>query len=345
MILKKYQKEIYKKLFLLNRDYHDTEYSILQYVEQYPKDYWLLTRLSEEYYHQNKISKALDTSQKAKKMAPDHPLVLWDYGCALEALHRYREAILVYKKIVHLNSKNHFSTITDISKKSIRKIPVDSCFTLSLCYEQLGNLEESIFWMRKYIRLKGNLKCIWSVRTAKKKLRSLENRKKIYHVFHYRYYPASVNWHEMVILLREELAIDPEYPFFMACLSTSYEYLKKYKLSSEYIIKALKIYPNDPNYLWSFACVLLSQKKFIEAIEIFKKIVSMGSYRIGVIETQDGEGAARRFINDCRYMIALCYKKAENRKLAKQWIQKHMAARAKGIKSIYTKKEAQLILA
>src|SRR5207253_1294861 len=65
-----------------------------------PDNHWLLTRLSTTYYEQGDYKEALHWVEKALALAPDCPLVLWDYAGALDMLGREREAIGIYRSLL-----------------------------------------------------------------------------------------------------------------------------------------------------------------------------------------------------------------------------------------------------
>ena len=63
-------------------------------------DHWLLTRLATTYYEERQYKKALQLDDKARALAPDCPLVLWDYAGTLDALGRSEEAISIYMSLI-----------------------------------------------------------------------------------------------------------------------------------------------------------------------------------------------------------------------------------------------------
>lgn len=69
-------------------------------LEGQPDDHWLLTRLGLTYYEQRHYEQALAYSSRALALAPECPLVLWDYAGALEMLDRPEEALQIYQRLV-----------------------------------------------------------------------------------------------------------------------------------------------------------------------------------------------------------------------------------------------------
>jgi tetratricopeptide (TPR) repeat protein len=63
-------------------------------------DHWLLTRLATTYYEERRYKNALQLVEKARVLAPECPLVLWDYAGTLDALGRSEEAVSVYMALI-----------------------------------------------------------------------------------------------------------------------------------------------------------------------------------------------------------------------------------------------------
>lgn len=63
-------------------------------------DHWLLTRLATTYYEERHYKKALQLNEKARSLAPNCPLVLWDYAGTLDALGRSEEAIAIFMSLI-----------------------------------------------------------------------------------------------------------------------------------------------------------------------------------------------------------------------------------------------------
>src|SRR5262245_679907 len=66
-----------------------------------PDSHWLHTRLALTYYEERRYRLALRSSERALRLAPACPLVLWDYAGALQMLARHREALRIYSELVN----------------------------------------------------------------------------------------------------------------------------------------------------------------------------------------------------------------------------------------------------
>src|SRR5687768_1235920 len=65
-----------------------------------PDSHWLLTRLGLTHYEERNYRKALLYDTQALELAPNCPLVLWDYAGTLDMLGRNKEAIAIYRKLI-----------------------------------------------------------------------------------------------------------------------------------------------------------------------------------------------------------------------------------------------------
>ena len=73
---------------------------ILQELKAEPEDHWLTTRLATTFYEQRDYAAALKWSEKAILLAPECPLVLWDYAGALDMTGREEEAIRIWRRLI-----------------------------------------------------------------------------------------------------------------------------------------------------------------------------------------------------------------------------------------------------
>ena len=65
-----------------------------------PNDHWLLARLSLTYYEELDYRRALTIAQRAYKLAPRCPLVLWELAGTLDMLGRYRQAMVIFQRLI-----------------------------------------------------------------------------------------------------------------------------------------------------------------------------------------------------------------------------------------------------
>jgi tetratricopeptide (TPR) repeat protein len=74
--------------------------TILQELRKTPYHHWLIDRLSETYYSEGKIARALTLIERAYALNPDCPLVLWDYANTLEEVGQLEAALSLYQRLM-----------------------------------------------------------------------------------------------------------------------------------------------------------------------------------------------------------------------------------------------------
>src|SRR5271163_3121791 len=75
-------------------------------LRQQPDSHWLITRLGLTYYEERDYKQAFKIGQRAYRLAPKCPLVLWDLAGTLDMLGRHREAIAIFRRLVRRNIKS-----------------------------------------------------------------------------------------------------------------------------------------------------------------------------------------------------------------------------------------------
>jgi tetratricopeptide (TPR) repeat protein len=128
----------------------------------------------------------------------------------------------------------------------------------------------------------------------------------------------------------------PNDAYLLSKLSSTHYELYQYREALGIIKKALKVAPEEPLVLWHYAGSLDALNHDQEAINVYKKIIGKGAYRIAFIDTSEGIRWARSLMNDCRYRIGLCYRDMGNLSLGAKWIKQHLKNRRLGIPSIYS---------
>src|SRR4051812_30842884 len=68
-----------------------------------PTDHWLWTTLGLTYYEQRQYEKALKCSKRAVELAPDCPLVLWDYAGCLYMTGRESAALAIWTLLLDMD--------------------------------------------------------------------------------------------------------------------------------------------------------------------------------------------------------------------------------------------------
>lgn len=124
-------------------------------LEGQPDDHWLLTRLGLTYYEQRHYEQALAYSSRALALAPECPLVLWDYAGALEMLDRPEEALQIYQRLVDRGVDSIAYGECGEGKAWARGLVADCHYRMSGCWKALGDPERADREFEIHLDLRG----------------------------------------------------------------------------------------------------------------------------------------------------------------------------------------------
>lgn len=127
-------KEIEK--LIADEKWKDVRKLIRAALRKEPGDHWLLTRLGTTYYEVFDYEKALFYSKQALELAPNCPLVLWDYASDLDMLGRTKEAIAIYKKLVKRGVEGIAYGECGEGLAWARGLVADCLYRLAKCYDE-----------------------------------------------------------------------------------------------------------------------------------------------------------------------------------------------------------------
>jgi hypothetical protein len=127
--------------------------AIEEELRDHPDDHWLLTRLSTTYYEEGDYEAALRWAEKAKEIAPDCPLVLWDYAGALDMLGRERDALKVYRSLVERGVDAVAEDGCGEGVEWAKGLLADCVFRAGCCLEDLGDNRGASRLYRTYLAL------------------------------------------------------------------------------------------------------------------------------------------------------------------------------------------------
>lgn len=161
---------------------------------------------------------------------------------------------------------------------------------------------------------------------------------------------------DAISLIRKELkhcekTFNDDTHWLWACLSCAYYERRKYPLAVKYAQKAVTKSPYCPLSLWYHGSALdmwgrKTRNAYVKewclklAELTFRKMLAMGWKRCAFMTPcGEGESKAKALLNDARYRLFLIYWHHKDYKNAAKWSRLHLSFRAKGQKSIYTKRE------
>jgi tetratricopeptide (TPR) repeat protein len=165
-----------KKEILLNKYFQLEEWGkaraiLLSELRKSPKDHWLLTRLGSIFYEQRDYKRALKFTERALKISPDCPLVIWDYASTLDNLKKKKEAISLWKSLIKRGiNKIAFGKCHE-GIRWAKSLIIDCYFSIGQSYFDLGNKKEARKFLNKHLisRQKG-LPSIYSLKEVHKEL-------------------------------------------------------------------------------------------------------------------------------------------------------------------------------
>jgi tetratricopeptide (TPR) repeat protein len=144
-------------------------------VAAHPDDHWLTTRLATAHYEQEDYAAALAWSEKALRLAPDCPLVLWDYAGALDMTGREEAAIRVWRRLIDRGAERIAADECGEGLRWAKALVNDCRYRVALSYADLGERDEALRFLREHLahRRRG-LPSLYPLREVRGKERGLK---------------------------------------------------------------------------------------------------------------------------------------------------------------------------
>lgn len=118
-------------------------------------NHWLLTRLSLTYYEERDYQHALQVSKRALALAPNCPLVLWDYAGTLEMLGRYREGLSIFRRVIRRGVESIAHGECGEGVGWARGLIADCHYRTAGCYRKLKQEARSLREFEKHLDMRG----------------------------------------------------------------------------------------------------------------------------------------------------------------------------------------------
>ena len=139
-------------------------------------NHWLITRLGLTFYEEKEYKRALHYSEKAKKLAPNCPLVLWDYAGTLDMLGKEKEAIKVFQKIINKGIEEIAYGECGEGIRWAKALYADCFYRLALSYLRIGQKRKAKENFEKHFVNRGRgIPSIYKINEVKKKYKKLLN--------------------------------------------------------------------------------------------------------------------------------------------------------------------------
>jgi tetratricopeptide (TPR) repeat protein len=128
---------------------------ILQELDKDPENHWLLTRLSTTYYEQHRYQEALEQVEKAFKITPRCPLVLWDYAGILAAMGQSNEALKIYSALIKKGPRwvGEENACGEGLEWALSLL-ADCIFRAGVCWAHLKKNEIALRWFQAFLKLR-----------------------------------------------------------------------------------------------------------------------------------------------------------------------------------------------
>lgn len=144
--------------------------------------------------------------------------------------------------------------------------------------------------------------------------------------------------------LKRVLARNPRDHFALTRLGSIVYEERRYREALTLSRKAFAIAPHCPLVLWDLAGSLDALGKRQHAIAIWRGLLRRGVQRIAMGRCGEGEIWARSLLTDCRFRLGEAYGETGRADLARRHLQRYLAERKIGARSIYTMREARDLL-
>ncbi|MEX2173015.1 MAG: hypothetical protein WD872_01550 [Pirellulaceae bacterium] len=140
---------------LAAEDWKAARKHILRALQDDPQDHWLLTNLATTYYEERDYRAALDWSRKALILAPQCPIVLWDYAGSLDMLGREKEAIEVWRGLIDWGAAAIAADECGEGIRAARSLVNDCRYRIGCAQVDLGHREAATEMFEQYVANRG----------------------------------------------------------------------------------------------------------------------------------------------------------------------------------------------
>lgn len=143
-------------------------------IRRQPKNHWLLARLALTYYEERDYKRALAIGQKAKSIAPQCPLVLWEIAGAFEMLGQHEKAMAIYRRLIRRGAETLAVGDCGEGLSWSRGLVADCWYRVAGCERKLGRMTNAVRCFDLHLALRGpgcrSIYPISDVRSERRKL-------------------------------------------------------------------------------------------------------------------------------------------------------------------------------
>jgi tetratricopeptide (TPR) repeat protein len=152
---------------------------------------------------------------------------------------------------------------------------------------------------------------------------------------------AAEDWPGARRLIRAALRREPDSHWLLTRLGLTYYEQRRYADALRYATEALARAPHCPLVLWDYAGTLGQLGRHREALRIYSRLIRRGVESIAYDECGEGLNWARGLVADALYRQGLAYAALGQRRRACVALERHLALRRPGTRSIYPLREVR----
>lgn len=142
-------------------------------LKKAPADHWLLTRLGMTYYEELDYTKSREEFEAALAIAPNCPLVLWDYACALDMLGADQEALGIFQRLIKRGVESIANDECGEGSRWAQSLINDCHYRAAKCYQMLGNSIKALRYYDRHLSLrKPGIPSLYSLKEVRKAIRA-----------------------------------------------------------------------------------------------------------------------------------------------------------------------------
>ncbi len=288
------------------------------------------TKRAYGYYKRGDLTRARRLCERAYRLAPQDPDVVWDYASFLKNSGHEREALKLFRRLLSRRPERLISAPDGHDREWLRSLRNDCRLMIGSCYFRLHRSALAEKWLRDYLRHLGpRTASLYKKTVATQMLESIANYRSVDQLM------DEGRWAKAKSLIRKELKKRPHDFFWLAELAFINHEEANYDSALVTIRKALELAPGEPLVMYYHALILRSSGRPTEAIEVLRRIIGKGERRIGIVETKEGIRWARSLMNDSRYEMALCFEALKDFQSARRWLKLYAKGKKRGISSWY----------
>lgn len=148
---------------------------LLKWLSEESDNHWVLVSLANTFHEDRDYQEALVYQERALRIAPNCPLVLWNYAGTLDMLNREEEAIDVWKKLVRRGVRSIAYGDCGEGIREARSLVNDAHYRIGLAYADLGKTDLAKKHLRKHIANRDrNTPSTYHLREVRRKLAKIE---------------------------------------------------------------------------------------------------------------------------------------------------------------------------